>query len=482
MFQHLRHLIVVVSLSMLAACGGGKTADFTVTVDPTASGINSPAFNTLSSFKITGNNLRYATPLNTSGCASDMKILGVNNGEMVIQCTPTATTIKFAVYDSTLKLVDTVTAEVPRPSLAYTITSITPDTSITPAAQLGAASVFNVVGDSLYDGIVAITSEDCLNLFVQISATQPKKIVKIQCLPTSATPTFKVQAFDNAELLSTFVADFNALPQAPVTVLADKPSTVGTKNYYQISGYFAGASDILVAADNCSNIAEQTFTPKKGTFVFSCTPDNLDVTFDVADQNGTTIASVPMPIQVGIEMKVGDEATASKTLLVNLDIQNAPVSVRNFLAYVDSGYYKSDDNGTPATIVHRIEQSSTFALIQGGAFTAKEDINVTVKPGAFAPIVLENTSQTGLSNTSGTIAMARTRGFDSATSQFYFNISDNADSLDYKSDTTPGYAVFGKVADDASLTTLESFKNTVLDAGTTIPTTDIRISNIYRTQ
>lgn len=122
---------------------------------------------------------------------------------------------------------------------------------------------------------------------------------------------------------------------------------------------------------------------------------------------------------VVIETNKGD-------ITLELDPNRAPVTVANFLSYVDAGHY---DN----TIFHRV--ISNF-MIQGGGFTA----DGTQKP-TQSPIELE--SQNGLSNDVGTIAMARTNAPNSATAQFFINVAQN-DFLNFKPGN-PGYAVFGRV-------------------------------------
>ena len=109
---------------------------------------------------------------------------------------------------------------------------------------------------------------------------------------------------------------------------------------------------------------------------------------------------------------------------VELNPEKAPITVKNFLAYVDEGYYSG-------TIFHRV--ISGF-MIQGGGFT--EDMK---KKKTKAPIVLE--AKKGLSNLRGTIAMARTSNPNSATSQFFINVVNNRNLDSYGG----GYAVFGKV-------------------------------------
>lgn len=109
----------------------------------------------------------------------------------------------------------------------------------------------------------------------------------------------------------------------------------------------------------------------------------------------------------------------------------APISVKNFLEYVQSGFF----NGT---IFHRVIPGF---MIQGGGFTT----DFKQKP-VKAPI--KNEAGNGLVNARGTLAMARTMVVDSATAQFFVNVNDNA-FLNHRDETMQGfgYAVFGKVID-----------------------------------
>ena len=123
--------------------------------------------------------------------------------------------------------------------------------------------------------------------------------------------------------------------------------------------------------------------------------------------------------------------TSLGAITAELDRGNAPVSVANFLAYADAGYYAG-------TVFHRVIRGF---MIQGGGFTADLERKETRAP-------IRNEAANGLSNERGTLAMARTNVVDSATSQFFINTVDNA-GLDNRG-TTPaeyGYAVFGRVVD-----------------------------------
>jgi len=120
--------------------------------------------------------------------------------------------------------------------------------------------------------------------------------------------------------------------------------------------------------------------------------------------------------------------TSKGSITIELDAQAAPKTVENFLAYVRSGHY----NGT---IFHRV--ISNF-MIQGGGFTPDMKQKSTNPP-------IVNESSNGLSNKKYTLAMARTSVPDSATSQFFINVTDN-DFLDKaNSRDRVGYCVFGKV-------------------------------------
>jgi len=118
--------------------------------------------------------------------------------------------------------------------------------------------------------------------------------------------------------------------------------------------------------------------------------------------------------------------TSLGSFVVQLDRQRAPLTVNNFLHYVDSGFY----NGT---VFHRVVPGF---VIQGGGFTTAY---VEKKTGAPIP----NESGNGLSNLRATIAMAREDDPHSATAQFYINLVDNR-KLDPRTDRW-GYAVFGQV-------------------------------------
>lgn len=123
--------------------------------------------------------------------------------------------------------------------------------------------------------------------------------------------------------------------------------------------------------------------------------------------------------------------TTHGAIVIELDAQKAPVTVANFLDYVESGHYDG-------TVFHRVIDGF---MIQGGGMDSKMNEKRTGTP-------IKNEADNGLKNDVGTIAMARTSDPHSATAQFFINVKNN-DFLNYTSPTPQGwgYAVFGKVTD-----------------------------------
>ncbi|HPS54352.1 MAG TPA: peptidylprolyl isomerase [Sedimentisphaerales bacterium] len=127
-------------------------------------------------------------------------------------------------------------------------------------------------------------------------------------------------------------------------------------------------------------------------------------------------------VKVKIETNMGD-------IVLELDAEKAPLTVENFLRYVNEKFYDG-------VIFHRVINNF---MIQGGGFSA--DMKRKDTHGA-----IKNESSNGLKNDVGTIAMARTNDPNSATSQFFINHKNN-DFLNYVKGVNPGYAVFGKVTE-----------------------------------
>ena len=161
------------------------------------------------------------------------------------------------------------------------------------------------------------------------------------------------------------------------------------------------------------------------------TPPPADVTDDVTEPVATS------PTRVRFETTMGD-------ILIELEDDAAPITVANFLQYVEDGFYDgTDDLG--ATIFHRVVVGF---VIQGGGFTAEFVQKETRDP-------ITNEADNGLSNERGTLSMAQTSDPDSGTSQFFVNLVDNG-CLDFTivpdpacpshtADGFPGHTVFARV-------------------------------------
>jgi len=120
--------------------------------------------------------------------------------------------------------------------------------------------------------------------------------------------------------------------------------------------------------------------------------------------------------------------TSVGNIKIDLNYEKAPITVKNFLGYVDSGFFNN-------TVFHRVIPGF---MIQGGGFNENMQKKATESP-------IKNEAGNGLKNDVGTIAMARTNVVDSATAQFFINVTDNH-SLNHNANGF-GYAVFGKVTE-----------------------------------
>ncbi len=143
----------------------------------------------------------------------------------------------------------------------------------------------------------------------------------------------------------------------------------------------------------------------------------------------------------------------------------APITVKNFLEYVDGGHY----NGT---IFHRV--IGNF-MIQGGGFTPEMEQKPTKAP-------IKNEAANGRKNMRGTIAMARTQVIDSATSQFFINVVNN-DFLNYRDPSMAGYGycVFGEVVEGMDVVDqIKAVKTGNLHGFSDVPKTTVKIIEVVR--
>jgi len=191
---------------------------------------------------------------------------------------------------------------------------------------------------------------------------------------------------------------------------------------------------LAMAASGFAQDAMVTGTlPKR--VVLSGSAEKVDMAgfFQAKDVTGTVV-------QMTFVMSGTNLITGTSTLNLALSDSATPVTVSNFLKYVKSGAYQN-------TLIHRSNKQTGLGIIQGGGYFITDGTsNLTgntlgeVYP-AYAPIINEYSD--ARPNGPGTIAMARTSDPDSATSQWFLNVTDNSQTLN--SENTGGYAVFGRV-------------------------------------
>jgi peptidyl-prolyl cis-trans isomerase A (cyclophilin A) len=302
----------------------------------------------------------------------------------------------------------------------------------------GQTTQFTITGASL-DSSLNVTAKGCSNF--ASAGTSSNSVSSWNCAVDAAGNSaviIQVRTPEGAVLLTKFF-DIPA-PLMPVVLSIKAENLMYSKTaQLALTGYSLD-KDLSVAAKNCKGLAlvsAGSSTSKSVTCSVGAVGAGA-VTFEAKLADGTVIKSasfdVPNP-QVSMVTNLG-------TVLLELNPSAAPLTSNNFLQYVNDRFY---DN----TIFHRIVTSGIF-IAQGGWLTPTPN----AQTGQRLPISLEVGK--GLSNVKDTIAMARTADLNSASSQFFFNLSDNT-ALDT---ANGGYAVFGKVITGKA----------VLDALANVPT------------
>ena len=156
-------------------------------------------------------------------------------------------------------------------------------------------------------------------------------------------------------------------------------------------------------------------------------------------------------------------STSKGNIRIELDLEKAPISTKNFLDYVSQGHYDG-------LIFHRVIAGF---MIQGGGMDAQMQERKNGAP-------IKNEAGNGLKNNLGTIAMARTNVVDSATSQFFINVKDN-DFLNHRSPSPAefGYAVFGQVIEGMDVVqSIEKVKTGNRGSHQDVPVDSVLINSI----
>ena len=261
-----------------------------------------------------------------------------------------------------------------------------------------------------------------------------------------------------ALLLITMLSACGGSTDFPPVITAVKPQSL---SYGRTATIYLGGKDLrssLVVESN-GGCTSPSFASNSSTdvLVFNCMVAVVgDLPLTIKSSTGevifTTTLFVPKP-QVSI-------ITSKGSFTLELDPAAAPITVKNFLSYVMSGYYSN-------TLFHRVIPGF---VAQAGGYTT----GLVKKPGQLDPIELE--SNKGLSNARTTVAMARTNIFNSATSEFYINLVDNT-FLNFRNAANPGYAVFGTVVQGMDVVDAIAAERTEIVSGfADVPLSDITIT------
>ena len=315
--------------------------------------------------------------------------------------------------------------------------------------KYGQLATLTLTGNAL-DNIIKLSSDKCLS--VTLGAIESSSVRHATCIVAATGPIeFTVKSNADYTVYSTSLT----APE-PVTGISASHLKYGQTAVLTLSGD-PQIGSIKVSADKCTGMVLDAIS-SAATRTARCTVTGTgDMKLTVTNTSGgttfyTQTVSVPEP-QVTLVTTLG-------TVVMELNPTAAPITVKNFLAYVNQSpsFYNE-------TIFHRV---LTGSVAQGGGYTS----GFVAKTGQSSPIALEVGK--GLSNLQGTIAMARTSVLNSATSQFFFNARDN---LSY--DTLGGgYAVFGKIITGLDL--IIQISN--LPATSEQPNTEVVITSATQTQ
>jgi cyclophilin family peptidyl-prolyl cis-trans isomerase len=328
-------------------------------------------------------------------------------------------------------------------------TSVRAATVATPV--LGQPLLFTFTGEGLDLGLSG-TSAGCTN--ITLSSTPPNVSTASTAYFTCTPSVVGAQIF-TVSRSSDGVQLFSVAYNVPAGMPTISSGSAGTPRYGQsllftLNGANLGTalnSALSATASGCSTPVLSTAAPTVSgptTTYFTCTPNavgsfSLNVTRRSDGAPLSNVAFTVPPPQVTMAMSNG--GAVSGNLVITLDPARAPITVNNFLTYVNTGFY----NGT---IIHR---NSPGFVLQGGGFAGPLAVSTTppTPKTTNAAITLED--NTGLLNLRNTLSMARTSAPDSGTSQFFINLVDNP-FLD-RSGNNRGYAVFGTITAGTELVT-----------------------------
>jgi cyclophilin family peptidyl-prolyl cis-trans isomerase len=275
------------------------------------------------------------------------------------------------------------------------------------------------------------------------------------------------------------------------------PATVSTMNVsvtkYGVAGLITVTGthlgNLQIQAPGCRKVARLTAAPTASTDTtsyYSCTPSGAYSSTITAVTNGTTLTSQTFTVLPPIvTMTVSNTSgTVNGSIVFNLKGNVAPITVDNFLDYVNAGFY----NGL---IFHRVAHYNNplvgpeYFVVQGGNYGAVTSGTLPAAPKTplYSPIKLETT---GGGNIQWTAAMANTGDPNSATSGFFFNVINDTAAFDTSSG--PRYAVFADVSSSAAVitqitqATCTSLSPSGFNDGSCIPIPNVNITTAMQTQ
>lgn len=269
-------------------------------------------------------------------------------------------------------------------------------------------------------------------------------------------------------------------PPSTVSSLDISAPKYGATALVTVNGSGLDSSGFSVTSPGCKNMTRLTVAPTQSTATtayYNCVVSGAYTSSVVASSNGSQLASKSFSVavpKVTMTLNNGVSGTGAVTgsLVLTLRGDVAPITVDNFLSYVNSGFY----NGL---IFHRY---SPGFVVQGGGYGPSTNNLLPSPKAASAPI---NYEAGGGSNLQWTVAMARTQALNSASSQFFINLADNSllDAAPYGP-----YAVFASV-DASSIPLVQSMTTapcvldpTDLPAGDCLPAPNIVITSATQTQ
>ena len=324
---------------------------------------------------------------------------------------------------------------------------------------VGQTTRFTISGQNLDKGYTA-TIPACTSV-TEVAGGSATERVLTCTIATAGTSNYTIAAANGLTLYSGILtAILTTKPQ--VTKVTTDQVVYRKVTNFTITGQNLnlGINATIPACLSITELAGSTATQK----VLSCKIVGVGAsTYSITAADNTALYSDTVTVPLAAQPQVTMSTTLGN-IVVELNPAKAPVTVDNFLNYVESGFYANK-------IFHRVVNNF---VVQGGGFT--KDLQ---QPSTLAPIKLETPN--GLSNLRGSIAMARTNDPNSATSQFYFNVADNT-TLDGATAGT-GYAVFGKIV--TGLDVMDKMKvvpTTTALGMTDVPVTPIVINSMVQTQ